>query len=112
MHNRLKFLRKKMQLNQTEFADKLGISQTYYSDIERGLKGFSSTVLLSLYALNVNLDWLISGNGDMFRSSEAPSTDPLLSDLVSVFQQLPENRKKLILNYALDQKGLFDLLKK
>ncbi len=112
MHNRLKSLRKKLGFNQGEFAEKLRISQTYYSEIERGSKGFSATVLLSLYALNVNLDWLIGGEGEMFRTSGYIPSDPLLSELILVFKQLPENRKKLVLNYAIDQKGLFDLLKK
>ena len=106
MHDRLKSLRKKLGFKQGEFAEKLGLSQTYYSEIEKGKKGFSATVLLSLYALNVNLDWLIGGDGEMFRTSGAVPSDPLLSNLVFVFQQLSEENKKLVLNYAIDQKDL------
>ncbi|MBR6409093.1 MAG: helix-turn-helix transcriptional regulator [Alphaproteobacteria bacterium] len=106
MHNRLKLLRKKIGVKQWEFAEKLGLSPTYYSEVEKGKKSFSATVLLSLYKLNVNLDWLIGGEGEMFRTSGSVPSDPLLSDLVFVFNQLSENSKKLVLNYAHDQKDL------
>ena len=106
MHNRLKSLRKKLGFKQGEFAEKLGLSQTYYSEVEKGKKGFSATVLLSLYALNVNLDWLIGGEGEMFRTSGSTPVDPLLSDLIFIFQQLSEENKKLVLKYAVDQKDL------
>ncbi len=112
MHNRLKLLRKNLGFSQAEFAEKLGISQTFLSDIEKGKKGFSANILLSLLRLNVNLDWFIGGEGEIFRSSGSDPSDPLLSDLIFAFKQLPENRKKLVLNYAIDQKDLSDFLKK
>lgn len=38
IHKSLKILRQKLGINQTEMAVKLGVSQSYYSEIEKGRK--------------------------------------------------------------------------
>ena len=44
----LKRIRKDMKLTQQEMADKIGISQSYYADIERDRKNISLRVILNL----------------------------------------------------------------
>ena len=44
----LKRIRKDMKLTQQEMADKIGISQSYYADIERDRKNISLKVILNL----------------------------------------------------------------
>jgi len=66
--DRLKIVRKKLGLNQLEFAELLGIKQGSYSDIERNKSNLTETMALLLeYRLSVNLEWLKTGEGDMFR---------------------------------------------
>jgi len=110
MNNRLKSLRKKLDLTQAEFAEKLGISQTFLSDIEKGKKGFSASILLSLWRLNVNLDWFVGGEGNMFRT--ASRNDTLINEIISILKTLPQDRQEFVLKVAQDQKNLSDLLEK
>ncbi len=64
---RLKILREKLGLSQSEFAKKIGTSQGYLSELERNLKKPGSDLLLSLKRLfNVSTDWLLTGEGPMF----------------------------------------------
>lgn len=89
-HERLKTLRKILNLNQDKFSKKLGISQTYCSDIERGTKGLSSTVFISLDKLGINLHWFITGQGEMFNSSSFVKTlDGEITKAINILLELP-----------------------
>lgn len=66
--NRLKDIRKKLNLRQKEFAETLDITMVTLSDIETGKKRPGSDILFNLSGLyNVNLDFLLHGQGHMFR---------------------------------------------
>lgn len=73
---RIKTVRKNSALNQSEFADMLGISQTHISKIENGVENPSTTLLLLIsFRLNVNINWLKEGIGDYdFNSIETDKT--------------------------------------
>ncbi len=59
---RLKEVRNSVGLNQTDFAQSLGLKQGSYSDIERGKANISSHVLMSLIRIyRVNPIWLYDG---------------------------------------------------
>ena len=45
-------LRKELKRNQTDFAEELGISQPYLSEIERGLKPITKEIEVILYTLS------------------------------------------------------------
>lgn len=64
----MKEIRKHFRLNQTEMADKLGISQSQLSKLENGENQLAPKHLLVLYKMGVNLNWLISGEGEMLLS--------------------------------------------
>lgn len=114
MHTRLKSLRKFFNLSQSEFAEKLGISQTFLSAIELGNRDFPTRLFLRLIELNVNLEWLFTGKGTMFRAgptSESPAdTSNLLEEINNIIKSLSLKRQKKILDYAEDQKDLSKLL--
>ena len=64
---RIKCIRKEHNLNQTQFAKTIGISQGNLSEIEMGNSNPSAETLLSLRQqynvnLNVNLNWLLTGS--------------------------------------------------
>jgi len=66
---RLKFLRQSKKLKQKEMADLIGISPNYLSELEAGKKKPSRLLLTLLETrLAINPEWLLTGEGPMFRS--------------------------------------------
>ncbi|MCK8487059.1 helix-turn-helix domain-containing protein [Paenibacillus sp. MBLB2552] len=60
---RIKCIRKENNLNQTQFAKSIGISQGNLSEIEMGNINPSAETLISLrQQYNVNLNWLLTGS--------------------------------------------------
>lgn len=80
--NYVKQLRKVMQLSQTQFANKINLSQGALSQIENGYSSLSMDSLKKISeAFNVNCNWLVKGHGEMFQSNEENLLKyPLLSD--------------------------------
>lgn len=59
---RIKRIRKENNLNQSQFAQSIGISQGNLSEIEMGNSNPSSETLISIRVrYNVNLNWLLTG---------------------------------------------------
>jgi len=87
---RLKKLIKALNLNQSEFAKTLGMTQP---NINRMVNGSSN---ISVEALNritaryrqVNLHWLLTGTGDMFLN-ESENREPQVQEVPFV----PENKR-------------------
>lgn len=63
--NRIAYLRQDVLcMSQQQFADTVGISQTYLSLLENQKKEFNMELLMQIISsLDVNLDWLIYGLG-------------------------------------------------
>ena len=77
LSERLRYYRKSIGLTQEDFANKLGIKQGSYSDIERGkVKKLSDSVFALLKMVyNLNPNWVLRGEGEMIigtRPEEAP----------------------------------------
>lgn len=67
MKDRLKLLRKELQLNQQEFADKLGINRGTLANYEVGRnEPIDAVIKLICGKFNVNEEWLKTGEGEMF----------------------------------------------
>ena len=67
LKDRFKELRKKLNVTQQEFADKLKISRNFVAQIEMGSKVPSDRTIDDVCReFNVNEEWLRTGNGDMF----------------------------------------------
>ena len=59
---RIRIARKKQYLSSSEIREKTGIAPSTLSDIERGIKTPSITVLLKLsQLLNCTTDWILTG---------------------------------------------------
>ena len=68
MKERLKLLRNELRLSQYEIAEKLGMSQSAYAQLENGnTKVRDRHINLICSTLNINNEWLINGTGEMFR---------------------------------------------
>jgi transcriptional regulator with XRE-family HTH domain len=73
--NRVKALRASLNLRQNQFAQKLEVSQSFLSYIEKGQRKPSFEFLLSLLSnLKVNLHWFLTGQGEMFNRDDAEGT--------------------------------------
>lgn len=67
MNERIKFLRKKLNLTQQEFADRLRIKRNTVATYEAGKSNPSDgAVSLICREFNVNEEWLRHGTGEMF----------------------------------------------
>jgi len=65
--DRLKKIREHLGLSQQGIANKLGVLVTTISKYERGIIKPSSDFLIKIHAVfNVNLNWLIAGQENMF----------------------------------------------
>ena len=74
---RLQQLIKALKTNQTGFADLVHVSQSNINKMVRGVKGISKTVIngLLLGHKNVNVHWLLTGEGEMFLAPPAAPVD-------------------------------------
>lgn len=67
MNERIKEIRNILQLNQSDFANKIGIGQAGLSAIEKGIRNVTDrNIQLICSAFNVNENWLRTGEGEMF----------------------------------------------
>lgn len=86
---RLKYIRKTLNLTQTKFAKEIGLSQTSLGMIEVGDRKVQDRHIKTICSLfNVNENWFRTGNGEMFIKVED-----------SIFKQLSEK-------YNLNEKDL------
>ena len=70
INERLKEIRKALNLNQSDMAEKLGMKQGSYSGIESGKKGTitKKTEKMLEYLFDVNIEYLLNGKGEMFNN--------------------------------------------
>ena len=79
LNERIKLVRIKKSLNQTDFAKRLSISRSAVCKIESGENSPSEqTINLICKEFNVNSEWLRTGKGEMFIEK---SKDILISDM-------------------------------
>ena len=68
MGERVKELRKVLGLSGEKFGEKIGVTRSAISDIERGRNGLSDSNILAICReFNVNEEWLRTGSGEMFK---------------------------------------------
>lgn len=111
MNERIKLLRKMLNLTQDEFSSKIGLSRNFIAQIETGAKNPSDrTISDILREFKVNETWLRTGKGDMFQ--ELPPEDETAAAISNVLEDIGcENSiytlvKELLLKYErLDPKS-------
>lgn len=103
MNERIKQIRKYLDLTQQEFADKIGISRGNIGAYEVG-KNAPSDAVISLICtkFNVNEEWLRNGTGDMF--IELDVEDQLMEWAGKVLSGQDSNFKKrfvtMLMNFS------------
>ncbi len=88
----LKQLRTELNLSAQKLADKIGSTQVSVSNYETGKYKPSFEFMEALNkVLNVNLNWFVSGKGEMFN---APQTEQARSELAQLVSKLVDERLK------------------
>ena len=112
MNERLKQLRKILDLTQQEFADKIGSKRNTIAKYETNTN-VPSTAVISLICreFNVNEEWLRNGTGDMF--IEQTRDEQIASFVGNVLKTEDESFKSRLIYglAALDDNG-WDVLEK
>lgn len=107
---RIKHIRELKGLTQQEFASSLGITQGFLSEIERGIKPPSETLLLLIaYRYAINYDWLRTGEGEIFLILEKFPPDNEIFEIIQLLQEDPK-AKKLVLKLLKGKKEMQEAL--
>lgn len=103
---RIKEVRKSLKLTLEEFGSKIGVTKTAVSKVERGDRNLTDQMAKAICReYNVNYDWLMNGEGEMF--SDLPQTilDELCKQydldnfdraLVELYIELTEDERQLL----------------
>jgi transcriptional regulator with XRE-family HTH domain len=99
INERIAILRKELGLNQTKFANKIGVTSQLISKIEVGnAKLTESNIRLICFTFKVNEEWLREGKGDML------DDESLLSErerrLFEQFRKLSPTAQQMIIEYV------------
>lgn len=111
MNERLKQLRKTLNMKQSDFAASLTISQGHLSDVENGRKEVSDRIIsICVLKFNTNEDWLRTGNGDMFNPmSEDEELDLYIGRISGSEDNFKKNLLKALCKLSEDE---WNVLKK
>lgn len=114
MKDRIKKIRKELDLTQQEFADRIGVKRGGIANYEIGRNEPTDSVIsLICREFNVNEDWLRTGQGEMFieqsrNDQMAKLTKQLLNEeedsfknrLISVLANLTEEQWQVLAEIA------------
>ena len=94
--NRIRIVRKTLYLNQAEFAERIGLTQTALSMIELGKTALTEkNIKLICAVFGIDENWLRTGKGEMFGS-----TSPYEKELLITFCKLTPDTQEFILEMA------------
>lgn len=119
INDRLKVLRKTLNMGQMEFGKILGLTSSGISDIERGKRSVTEKHLIMLSnwtERKINIEWLrtgVGGSDNMFLHPEENDLiaqaatllgkkDPLFETLVITYSKLSAENRKVLLDFFKD----------
>lgn len=95
MINRIIELRKKSNLSQEKFAEKLNLSRNFINQVETGKKNFSDRTISDICReFNINEQWLRTGEGEMYVE---PSDD--FMEIATLIDIKDPKAKEVIIEY-------------
>lgn len=109
---RLKLVIETSGLTITDVANKCGIPYSSLQNYLRGLREPKADALIAISThLNISIDWLLTGKGEMRHGSVAPSTALTSREaaLLSLFNGLDEDAQREIQHLAEEKKRLREL---
>lgn len=110
-NERVKQLRKFLDLTLEKFGDRLGVTKVAISNIENGKRAVTEQMSKAICReFNVNEDWLRNGVGDMFKQRDGSfseilselddSDDDFVKSFITVYMELDEDSKEVLRQIA------------
>jgi transcriptional regulator with XRE-family HTH domain len=97
MNKRLREVRKTLNINQSDFALKIGMAQSGYSQVETGENTLTEqNIKLICLIYGVNETWLRTGEGEMFIPVSKPKDDDE-KELLEIFRRLSPEMRAFVL---------------
>lgn len=110
MHDRIRLVRKAVNLSQKDFGEKLGVSRDVMANIENDRVSPSNTFLQLLCSVfNVREEWLRAGEGEMFQSEKSFSLDEYVHAhnftdielrILKAYLEIPVELREKVLGYV------------
>ena len=116
MNERIKKLRKALDLTQKEFAERIGMKRNSIALIENGRNTSEQTIFAICREFNVNEEWLKTGTGEMFRTAPNSALDALAEEyklssssyvMVEKFVNLKPDAQETIFSYIREVAAAF-----
>ncbi|MDR2447801.1 MAG: helix-turn-helix domain-containing protein [Treponema sp.] len=96
VNKRVVELRKKLGLNQTDFAERIGFTRSFIALVETERNPLTeANIKLICHVFNVNEEWLRNGIGEMFQGNKSHLEDEVLE----MFRGLSEKAQLMIRDY-------------
>lgn len=116
MNERVKELRKALNLTMDKFGDRLGVHKTAIQKIENGTNNLTDQMLkLICKEFSVNEEWLRTGMGDMFlvtredyieKVSRSYNLDKLDEAIINTYMSFPPEKRAVIKEFILAVSGV------
>lgn len=96
MNERIKILRRKLDITQEEFSSKIGLSRNFIAQIESGTKTPSDRTISDICRIfSVNESWIRDGEGEIFK--KRTRNQEIMAFSNSIMEDLDESFKKRFL---------------
>lgn len=112
MRDRIKKLRKVLDLTQSDFAARIGSTQNNIANYETGRRSPSAAAFNNICKeFNVNEEWLRTGNGEMFKAAPSGALDALADTyhlthgeyiLIEKFVNMKPESRQIIMDYIVE----------
>ena len=106
MKDRIKKIRKELDLTQQEFADRIGIKRNSLANYETGRNTPMDAIITSICReFNVNEEWLRAGQGEMFK--EQSQDEQIAAFVGNILKDEDDSFKRRLISglAALDDNG-------
>lgn len=105
MKDRLKQLRKTLDLKQRDIAERLGVNVGLIGAWECGKQAIPKTRIYQLCKeYNVNRTWLETGEGEMFEPKVEPDVDEIKRQFVeAIIKQLTDDQRQVIYDAVMNE---------
>lgn len=109
IHERIKMIRERFDLTQEEFGERISLSRPQITLMEAGKRQLSERTANDICRVfGVNQEWLIHGEGEMFKEREAYiqylvyhvlNADEKERDFLMTYFRLPEKKRALFADF-------------
>ena len=109
IHERIKMIRERFDLTQEEFGEHISLSRPQITLMEAGKRQLSERTANDICRVfGVNQEWLIHGEGEMFKEREAYiqylvyhvlNADEKERDFLMTYFRLPEKKRALFADF-------------